>query len=371
MHLAVNLLGYAPAALPWQADYCAALLPRLIQKLFEQAAPARVSLFVTPLGQAHWQSLAGRGVEIVEVAGLDERKRRRFYAERYVLPGRLREGAADVVFAPLGGALLHPPEHEGARPRYIYRLQSLAYLNEPWRFSLLEQMFYSSIIPPSCRAADAVLTDNEALAADAARHGLAPRQRFRAVHPGVTFAEADASLPEGLEPGRYLFAAGDDATGALARRLSALCEHALLPAGWEAVPVVWCGRQLASDPPRLPERVRQLDDCPAGPYRALLENCAIALCLSDSDSGLVPLRQALALGRAVIAADSEAGRAVAGEAACFVSPQHSAEAASALASLLGSPASRAEMAARAKERAPVFSWDAAAQAVLELLRPAA
>lgn len=368
MQLAVSLLGYAPASFPWQADYAAALVPRLIERASFMGG--RVCLLVTPLGRSHWEAQARAGAELAEVAGLDERKRRRFYAERYILPGMLRELGVDRVFAPLGGALLHPPEHEGARPRYVYRLQSLAYLNEPWRYSLLEQMFYSSVIPPSCRSADAVLTDHEALADDAARRGLAPRPRFRAVHPGVTFAEADASLPAGLEPGRYLFAAGDDATGALARRLTAICEHALLPPGWERARVVWCGRQLAGEPPRLGERVLWLPDCPAGQYRALLGHCAVALCLSDSESGLVPLRQALALGKPALAADTPAARSIALDSAHFASAQHSAEPASALASLLGSPELRAQLSSRALERARFFDWDNAAQAVLGLLAAA-
>ena len=112
MHLAISLLGYAPPARPWHGDYCAGIVPALL-KLPEIE---RAMLLVTPYGHRHWQHLADERVQLVIVEGLDERKRRRFYAERYVLPAMLRSLAPDAVFAPLGGSLL---QREAIQPECL------------------------------------------------------------------------------------------------------------------------------------------------------------------------------------------------------------------------------------------------------------
>ena len=88
MHLAVSLLGYAPPARPWHGDYCAGILPPLLA----QPEVTQTTLLVTPYGYRHWRHLASERVALLQVEGLDERKRRRFYAERYILPGMSGSG---------------------------------------------------------------------------------------------------------------------------------------------------------------------------------------------------------------------------------------------------------------------------------------
>jgi len=356
LHLAINLLGYAPPPCPWQLDYSAALVPRLLARPeFE-----RVSLLASPFGAEHWRSLATGHCSLLEVSGLDERKRRRFHAERLVLPRMLRELGADCVFAPLGGSMLHPSAHDGGVPvRYVYRLPSLAYQLEPWRFSLLEQMFYSSTIPASCRAADLVIVDHPEMARAASDFGIAPSARIATVQPASDPPpqSADAPLPSGLPPGRYVLAAGDDPGGALERRLAELIAQTQLPRGWEDLRFVWCGRRSSESPAADNPRLTIHPTLEPAQYWALLRNCTLLLCLGSGESGLPPLRQALALGCPVLAVETPAHQSIAQQGAQYCALRGLASAASALAVLLADGVLREELGQRALARGRQLSWE--------------
>jgi hypothetical protein len=365
LHLAVNLLGYAPPPSPWQLDYSAALLPHLLA----QPQFTRVSLLVTPFGAEHWRRYGSDRCAIIEVSGLDERKRRRFHAERYVLPRMLHELEAAAVFAPLGGSMLHPRQESGHSVRYVYRLPSLAYQLEPWRFSLLEQMFYSSTIPASCRAADLVIVDHPEMARAAAEVGIAPSSHISTVQPAALLppAPASAELPAGLASGRFVLAAGDDPGGALERRLSELIAQMQLPRGWEDLRFVWCGRRSAESAGTAHPRLEIFESLEPPQYWALLRHCTLLLCLGSGESGLPPLRQALALGRPVLAVETPVQQAIAGQGAAYCALRGLASAASALANLLGDSELRAELAKKSLARGAEFSWQGASAQITQHL----
>jgi glycosyltransferase involved in cell wall biosynthesis len=313
------------------------------------------------------------------VEGLDERKRRRFYAERYILPGMLRELAPDAVFAPLGGSLLQAavagtaarPTGQAARPtRYVYRLASLAYLQEAERFSPLEQLFYGKTIPASCRSADRVLVDHSALADSAADRGLAGRRALTVVAPG--YAPAGQAAAADRHDGqshqadqRSILLLGGDDDVQLPKLWSGLTAHARLPRGWADATYVCLSRQAGSvSGPRL----LAVEDAPAESYARFLSSASAALCLSASDSALPSLRHALACGLPVLAADTPALRAVAGDAALYVPPYELADTASALAVLLADDNLRTELGSKAQQLAGERTWQNAAQQIATLLK---
>jgi hypothetical protein len=357
MHLAVSLLGYAPPARPWHGDYCAGILPPLLAR----KEVTRTTLLVTPYGFRHWQHFAGERVQLQQVDGLDERKRRRFYAERYILPGMLRELKPDAVFAPLGGSMLQP----GAC--YVYRLASLAYLLEPERFSLLEQLFYGKTIPASCRAADCVVVDYAALATASADRAIAGKDKVAVVPAGYeavqrTPAAASASIPVS---GRYVVLLGGDEDPQLPRLLSGIAQHSRLPRGWEDTTFVCLTRQ-ASDVTG--PRLLAIEEAPHNVYRDLLAGAKLALCLGTGDSSHAGLRHALAAGLPVIAADTAAARDIAGEAAVFVPPYELAETASTLAVLLADDSQRSELGSKAVALSTAHGWEHAAEKIAALLK---
>jgi len=361
MHVAVSLLGYAPPARPWLGDYCAGVLPPLL------AAPQieRATLLVTPFGYRYWQALASERVQLRLVEGLDERKRRRFYAERYILPHMLRELQPDAVFAPLGGSLIQP------EARYIYRLATLAYLQEPEHFSLLEQLFYGKTIPASCKVADVIAVDHAALGEAAAERNLASRDRIHIAPPGYALpwqAAGGATTTAGggpLPPARYVLLLAGEENAQLTRLLSGLLTHTRLPRGWEETTFVCLGRQAGevSGP-----RLLAIEEAPAEVYQQLLSGAALALCLDSSDAALPALWQTLGAGLPVIAVDTPASRSIGGGAAIYVPPNELTETASALAVLLADDKQRSELGNKAGELAQTNTWKAAAQHVLEVLR---
>jgi hypothetical protein len=371
MHLAVSLLGYAPPARPWHGDYCAGILPPLLAR----AEVTRATLLVTPYGYRHWQHLASDCVKLQRVEGLDERKRRRFYAERYILPAMLRDLRPDAVFAPLGGALLQPAA------RYVYRLASLAYLQEPERFSLLEQLFYGKTIPASCRVADCVVVDYPALATVAADRalvakeriavvasGYAPVQRVGATHASTENRSGSSTTGDArVAPtiGRYVVLLGGDDDPQLPKMLSGLTAHARLPRGWEDTTFVCLTRQAGAV---TGPRVLAIEEAPPGVYRDLLAGAQLALCLTAGDSGLAGLRHALAAGLPVIAADTPATRDIAGDSAVYVPPYELAETASVLAVLLADETQRSELAEQSTRLGQGRGWDEAAQQIAAILR---
>jgi glycosyltransferase involved in cell wall biosynthesis len=375
MHLAVSLLGYAPPVRPWQGDYCAGILPALLK----DPGLSQATLLVTPYGRQHWTHLESERIRLRLVEGLDERKRRRFYAERYILPGMLRELSPDAVFAPLGGALLQP------NTRYIYRLASLAFLEEPERFSMLEQLFYGKTIPASCKAADAVVVDHEVLAGSVASRGITSRDRVHMIEPGADgppaapesadAAKAEADLDESGErtaeqPGRatisgkYVVCFAGETDVQLPRLLSGLLQHARLPRDWDYATFICLGR-LAGQV-RGP-RLLAVEDAPAEVYWSLLHGAAAALSLSTSDSAVTSVRHAQSEGLPLIVADTPVARAVAGEAAVYVPPYELADTASALAVLLGDEPQRRELSESARRRSNKHTWPQTAGRLMELL----
>jgi glycosyltransferase involved in cell wall biosynthesis len=85
----------------------------------------------------------------------------------------------------------------------------------------------------------------------------------------------------------------------------------------------------------------------------------------------IPLLEAMASGTPVCASDISSIPEVVGDAGLLFDPLDPAAIANALGRILGEPALRAELVARGLARAPLFSWDIAAAAVLEELRQVA
>jgi glycosyltransferase involved in cell wall biosynthesis len=82
--------------------------------------------------------------------------------------------------------------------------------------------------------------------------------------------------------------------------------------------------------------------------------------------GLPPL-EAMACGCPVAASDIPAVRAVAGDASLYFDPLAPASIADALRRLLGDAALREDLRARGRRRAALFTWDATAQALLDVV----
>ena len=100
-----------------------------------------------------------------------------------------------------------------------------------------------------------------------------------------------------------------------------------------------------------------------------LMRASIGLCAVSTGEGFgLPLVEAMYSGLPILASDIPPFREVAGNAARFVDPLDQADIATGLVALLGDPAVRGEMSEAGLGRRQLFSWDLAAEGVVELLR---
>jgi len=152
--------------------------------------------------------------------------------------------------------------------------------------------------------------------------------------------EAFAALPPGLRDTRQLVLAGGE--------------------GWGAGPI-----RRAID--RHGPTVRALGWVPDEELAALYQSCD-AFCYPSLHEGFgLPVLEAMRSGAVVVAAGVPSLREVAGDAAIYADPRDTGAIRTALEAALDPNGRRAELSARARERAAAFSWDEAARGLLREL----
>jgi glycosyltransferase involved in cell wall biosynthesis len=152
--------------------------------------------------------------------------------------------------------------------------------------------------------------------------------------------------------------------------------YATLPAG--APPLVIVGRNgwEYEDVLALPgelgiaERVVFTGHLPEPDIGDLMRASVLLCAVSTAEGFGLPLVEAMYCGLPILASDIPPFREVAGTAARFVDPMSEAAIATGLRLMLDDPAARAEMGAAGTRRRALFSWDAAAEAIVGTLRGA-
>lgn len=102
----------------------------------------------------------------------------------------------------------------------------------------------------------------------------------------------------------------------------------------------------------------------------LYRRCAVFCYPSLAEGFGLPVLEAMAAGAAVVTSDTSSLSEVGGDAVEYVSPGSVTSIAAGLERLLASPERRAELGARAKERAAGFSWDRTAALTLQAVESA-
>ncbi|HEX3467462.1 MAG TPA: glycosyltransferase family 1 protein [Candidatus Elarobacter sp.] len=125
-------------------------------------------------------------------------------------------------------------------------------------------------------------------------------------------------------------------------------------------------------PPALPPRARVVDAASDATLCALYRGAALVSVPSTYEGFGLPLLEAMACGTATLGARAGALPEVGGDASAWVDDARDPEAwASALRSLLGDDARRAELGARGLARAATFSWERCTAQTLAVLEAAA
>ena len=136
------------------------------------------------------------------------------------------------------------------------------------------------------------------------------------------------------------------------------------PRGWE-FDAILRDAALHADDVKLLGYVDE-DDLPA-----LYAGCTVFAYPSLYEGFGLPVLEAMSAGAACVTSDASSLPEVAGDAALLVDPRDVGAIRDALARLLSSPEMRAELGARARERARAFSWDDVAERVTAALAQAA
>jgi glycosyltransferase involved in cell wall biosynthesis len=180
----------------------------------------------------------------------------------------------------------------------------------------------------------------------------------------------------GVDPGRFVLTVGTlEPRKNLLRLIGA---YALLdarirgsnpllimgPRGWEEEEILAAARSHGAN-------VRLTGYLPDGDLAGLYRACAV-FCFPSLYEGFgLPVLEAMAAGAPVVTSQVSSLPEVGGDAVVYVDPEDEVAIGAALERLLGSPAKRAELAARGRRRAAEFSWERTTRAVLTELERAA
>ncbi len=265
----------------------------------------------------------------------------------------------------------------------VVTIHDLIHLRFPELRSRLELGYARFMIARSLRRAARVIAVSSSTAADLVGEFGTPSERIAVVPNGVDEefrrdrgeGEVRATLDRlGLEPGYLLFVGNPKPHKNLGRLLAAL---ALLRSGGTTIPpLVLAGDRAGSRSP-VPEMIRaagvqsavvSLGHLAAADLPALYRGAVMLVQPSLWEGFGLPVAEAMAVGTPVVAARRGALPEVAEDSALLVDPESVPEIAAAIASLLGDPAQRSELARRGRERAARFRWDEAARATLAVYR---
>ncbi len=359
----------------------------LLDTTYARRGPSGTGTYLARLADA----LRAAGVEVVEAA--DERRRppagggagslrnlaRDAWWRQVGLPRAARAARADVVHHPLPALSARSPCPQ------VVTVHDLAFERLPELFAPGFRRWASVAHRRAARGADAVVCVSQTTRRDAmARWGVDPARIVVALHGPGQEPAAGAGRHGGGEPapGAEPYGGGEPAPGAgrhgggepapgarhflyvgddeprknLALLLDAHARYRA-QAGAGALELVLAGRARAAQ-----EGVR----CEPEPDLGALLAGAAALVHPALHEGFgLTALEAMQAGVPVVAARSPGLAETCGQAALYVDAYDAGGLAAALARIAGDAALRAGLAARGRERAAGFSWEASARAHIE------
>jgi glycosyltransferase involved in cell wall biosynthesis len=235
---------------------------------------------------------------------------------------------------------------------------------------------------PSCQEATAVITVSEfSKRCMIEKYGLLPEKVHCIYEAGVERIDDPAGSPTVEDvrrkyhlPGRYAFYPAN-MWPHKNHRLLLLALHRLRHLYGMTLSLVLTGDDLGEWGEleavarhfHLYEHIHYLGYVPADDLPGLYQGAAMLLFPSLFEGFGIPLVEAMALGCPIAAANTASIPEVVGDAALLFDPRHPDSIATACSQLLTDEALRQTLIARARERAPRFSWKRAADETLQVL----
>jgi alpha-1,3-rhamnosyl/mannosyltransferase len=260
----------------------------------------------------------------------------------------------------------------------VYDLQPLVH---PERFRAVKRLWMRAVLPRSARRARMVLTLSEHVRQQVLSHLGTPSERVRVAPPGVAEAAPATAASTGAAAdtrARY------DLTGPFLLYPAISYPHKnhdvlvrAMPAVLEEHPdaVLVCTGRPGPNDEHIDElaaelgvghAVRRLGRIPRSDLDALFDTAAGLVFPSIHEGFGLPLLEAMARSRPILAANASAIPEIVGTNGLLLGPHDHAAWSDAIVELLGNPAEQAALSDAAERGAKRFSWDETTPAVVAL-----
>ena len=360
VRVGVNLLWLVPGDVGGSEDYALSLVRELAG-----ADEIDIVVFCQPALRQAYPDLDGLAT-VVPGPGRGQVRSLRLFWENSWLPYQARRLHLDVLHH-LGGTLPFVGT-SGAAPSVltVYDLQPLVH---PERFRRVKRLWLRAVLPRSAHRARVVLTLSEHVRQQVVSHLGTPAHQVLVVPPGVREASTAAADAVAATRARYglpgpllLYPAisyPHKNHDVLVRALPAVLEH------HPEATLVLTGRPGPNDQ-HIDElarelgvryAVRRLGRIPRCDLDALFAAAAALVFPSIHEGFGLPLLEAMARGRPILAADASAIPEIVGSNGLLLGPEDHEAWAEAIVELLGHPADAAALADAATRGAKRFRWD--------------
>jgi alpha-1,3-rhamnosyl/mannosyltransferase len=369
VRVGINLLWLVPGDVGGSEDYALALVRELAQ-----ADEIDLVVFCQPALRRAYPDLDAVAT-VVPGPGRCQVRSLRLLWENTWLPWQARRRGIDVVHH-LGGTLPFVGANGAMTPVLtVYDLQPLVH---PERFRWVKRLWMRAVLPRSARRAHMVLTLSEHVRQQVVSHLGTPCDRVRVSPPGVgeTSSAAGSAAAETLA--RY------DLTGPFLLYPAISYPHKnhdvlvrAMPAVVEQHPdaVLVCTGRPGPNDEHIDElaaslgvgrTVRRLGRIPRVDLDALFDTAAGLVFPSTHEGFGLPLLEAMARGRPILAADASAIPEIVGANGLLLGPDDPAAWSDAIVELLGNPAEQEALSDASERGAKRFSWDETTPAMIAL-----
>jgi glycosyltransferase involved in cell wall biosynthesis len=360
VRVGVNLLWLVPGDVGGSEDYALSLVREL-----GRADEIDLVVFCQPALRRAYPDL-DRTATVVVGPGRGQVRSLRLFCENSWLPYRAHRLRIDVLHH-LGGTL--PLVGAGGSARTVLTVYDLQPLVHPERFRWAKRLWLRAMLPRSARQARMVLTLSEHVRQQVLSHLGTPAHQVLVAPPGVGEARASATDAAAATRDRYGLAGPlllypaisypHKNHDVLVRALPAVLERhpdALLVCTGRPGPndqhIDDLARKLGVGP-----AVRRLGRIPRSDLDALFDAAAGLVFPSIHEGFGLPLLEAMARGRPILAADASAIPEIVGTNGRLLGPDDHEAWAEAIIELLGNPADAAALADAALRGAKRFRWD--------------
>ena len=295
------------------------------------------------------------------------------YWEQFDLVRALGDYGLDVFHTPAGQPPIRAGFSRSPGPALVTTIHDISPITHPEWFSRSYAAFYRVLTPLAVRASDRIVTISEFARETITDVYPNAAGKITAIHNGVT-APVDPGTPvDKLRPdGFVLFVGSVNRRKNVRTLIAAYRRYRARVADPVGLALAGPERDVFADVEyELPAGVETLGYVPDDQLGWLYRNAAAFVLPSLYEGFGLPIVEAMHAGTPVVTSNRGAMAEVAGDAAELVDPIDARALADGIERVLSDETYGQRLAARGRERAAAFTWERAAERVVEVYRVAA